>query len=42
VYGFDLKKLDAYAQKIGPTVDELATPLDKVPAKATSPAFFRP
>jgi hypothetical protein len=41
VYGFDLPKLDAYAAKIGPTVDEIATPLEKIPAGATSPAFFR-
>ncbi len=41
VYGFDLPKLDAYAANIGPTVDEIATPLDKIPAGATSPAFFR-
>jgi predicted TIM-barrel fold metal-dependent hydrolase len=42
VYGFDLTKLQARADLIGPSVDELATPLDKVPAGATSPAFFRP
>jgi predicted TIM-barrel fold metal-dependent hydrolase len=41
VYGFDLPKLDTYAANIGPTVEELATPLEKIPAGATSPAFFR-
>ena len=42
VYGFDLAKLDARAQNVGPRVDEIATPLDRVPVGATSPAFFRP
>lgn len=41
VYGFDLAKLAPYAEQFGPTVDELATPLETVPADATSPAFFR-
>jgi predicted TIM-barrel fold metal-dependent hydrolase len=41
VYGFDLAKLQARADEIGPTVEEIATPLDAIPAKATSPAFFR-
>lgn len=41
VYGFDLEKLAPLAAKIGPTVEEIATPLDRVPAGATSPAFFR-
>ena len=41
VYGFDLPQLDAYAAEIGPTVDEIATPLESIPAGATSPAFFR-
>jgi predicted TIM-barrel fold metal-dependent hydrolase len=41
VYGFDLMRLGALAERIGPTVDEIATPLDAVPAGATSPAFFR-
>jgi predicted TIM-barrel fold metal-dependent hydrolase len=41
VYGFDLTKLDALAEKIGPTVDEIATPLEAIPVGATSPAFFR-
>ncbi|HEX7096391.1 MAG TPA: amidohydrolase family protein [Acidimicrobiales bacterium] len=41
VYGFDLDKLAPIAQEIGPTVEEIATPLDKIPPKATSPAFFR-
>ncbi|MDF9812452.1 amidohydrolase family protein [Streptomyces sp. SPB162] len=39
VYGFDLGLLDAVAAKSGPTVAELAEPLEEVPADATSPAF---
>lgn len=42
VYGFDLDYLAPLADQYGPTVDELATPLEAVPAGATSPAFFRP
>jgi predicted TIM-barrel fold metal-dependent hydrolase len=42
VYGFDLDALAPLATEIGPTVDEIATPLDAIPAGATSPAFFRP
>jgi predicted TIM-barrel fold metal-dependent hydrolase len=41
VYGFDLDKLAPLAARIGPTVEELARPLEQVPAAATSPAFFR-
>ena len=41
VYGFDLAKLAPLADEFGPTVSEIATPLDKIPAKATSPSFFR-
>ena len=41
VYGFDLVTLGALAEKIGPTVEEIATPLEAIPAGATSPAFFR-
>ena len=41
VYGFDMTKLDALAKTIGPSVDEIATPLDSIPAGATSPAFLR-
>jgi predicted TIM-barrel fold metal-dependent hydrolase len=40
VYGFDLDKLAARAARVGPTVDEVATPLEQIPANATSPAFF--
>jgi predicted TIM-barrel fold metal-dependent hydrolase len=42
VYGFDLKQLAPIAAKCGPTLDEIATPLDDVPSDATSPAFFKP
>ena len=41
VYGFDLGFLDPIAARTGPTVDEIARPLDEVPAAATSPAFAR-
>lgn len=41
VYGFDLDALDAMAASVGPTVEEVARPLDEIPADATSPAFFR-
>ncbi len=40
VYGFDLDALAVIAERIGPTVDELATPLDAVPDHQ-SPAFQR-
>ena len=30
------------AERIGPSVDEVATPLDGVPKGAFSPAFTRP
>ena len=39
VYGFDLAALSAEAAAHGPTVSEIATPLDAIPAAATSPAF---
>ncbi|MFI5974299.1 amidohydrolase family protein [Streptomyces sp. NPDC051452] len=39
VYGFDLGLLDTVAAKVGPTVEEVATPLTTPPAAATSPAF---
>jgi len=41
VYGFDLDLLAPIAAEVGPTVAEVATPLDAVPADATSPSFFR-
>ncbi len=41
VYGFDLAKLAPLAGRIGPTVEQLATPLTEVPADATSMAFYR-
>jgi len=42
VYGFDLDALAPLADKVGPTVAELAEPLVEIPADATSPGFFRP
>jgi hypothetical protein len=41
VYGFDLDALDPLAAKVGPTVAELAEPLTRPPADATSPVFAR-
>jgi predicted TIM-barrel fold metal-dependent hydrolase len=41
VYGFDLDALAPLAAKVGPTPDELAVPLDAVPADSVSPAFTR-
>jgi len=41
VYGFDLDALAPLAAASGPTVAELAEPLEAVPAGATSPAFLR-
>jgi predicted TIM-barrel fold metal-dependent hydrolase len=42
VYGFDLQVLESIAARCGPTIGEVAEPLDQVPADATSPAFFKP
>lgn len=39
LYGFDLDLLAPVAARVGPTVEELAQPLEKVPEDATSPAF---
>jgi hypothetical protein len=39
VYGFDLDVLEPVAAKVGPTVDEVAVPLDHVPADSHSIAF---
>ncbi|MER7664339.1 amidohydrolase family protein [Streptomyces sp. NPDC096193] len=41
VYGFDLGLLDPIAASVGPTVEEIARPLDDVPQGAASPAFAR-
>jgi predicted TIM-barrel fold metal-dependent hydrolase len=41
VYGFDLDKLAPIAAEHGPTIGEIATPLEGIPKGATSPAFFR-
>jgi predicted TIM-barrel fold metal-dependent hydrolase len=42
VYGFDLDALAPLAAQAGPTVEEVAVPLDEIPADATSPGFYRP
>lgn len=42
LYGFDLDALAPIAERVGPTVAEIAEPLDEIPGDATSPAFFRP
>ncbi len=42
VYGFDLDALAPLAAAVGPTVAEIAEPLDEIPADAGSPAFLRP
>ena len=42
VYGFDLDALDPIAANgVGPTVGEVATPLETIPNGAFSPAFYR-
>ena len=42
LYGFDLDRLAPLAAQHGPTVEQVASPLTEIPAKATSPAFFKP
>jgi hypothetical protein len=42
VYRFDLSVLDEIAARVGPTHDEIAEPLEAIPADATSPGFHRP
>jgi predicted TIM-barrel fold metal-dependent hydrolase len=42
VYGFDLAVLDPIGAQVGPSVEELTVPLDKIPKGASSPAFWRP
>jgi hypothetical protein len=39
LYGFDLDALAPIATRVGPTVDEITHPLDKVPDDAYSVAF---
>lgn len=41
VYGFDLDALAPLAAQFGPTHDEVAVPLEGVPADSKSPAFLR-
>ena len=42
LYGFDLGVLRTYADRCGPTVDELNVPYQGVPEGNRSPAFVRP
>jgi hypothetical protein len=42
VYRFDPEALAPHAAEYGPTVEEVATPLDEVPKDNRSPAFTRP
>ena len=42
VYDFDLDALAPLAAAAGPTVAEVAVPLDQIPADATSHGFYRP
>ena len=41
LYGFDVAALAPLAAKVGPTVEEVAVPLDAVPSESRSPAFTR-
>jgi len=41
VYDFDLAALAPIAARVGPTVEEIAVPLDEVPKDSGSPAFTR-
>lgn len=41
LYGFDLEALAPLAAAHGPTVEQVATPLEEIPKGATSPAFFK-
>jgi hypothetical protein len=41
VYDFDLDALASIAARVGPSVEEVAVPLDQVPADSGSPAFTR-
>jgi hypothetical protein len=41
VYDFDLTALAPIAERVGPLVEEVAQPLDEVPADSGSPAFQR-
>ncbi|MEL7207396.1 MAG: amidohydrolase family protein [Actinomycetota bacterium] len=42
VYDFDLDALAPLAARVGPTVEEISVPLDRIPPDATSPGFHRP
>ena len=42
VYGFDLDALAPIAARVGPTVDEVAVPLDTVPADSEQPRVHAP
>ena len=40
LYGFDVASLEGRAAEVGPTVEELTVPLEKIPRGATSPGFY--
>jgi len=40
VYGFDLDALQPVVDRVGPTLEELATPLDEVPEASMSSVFI--
>ena len=42
VYDFDISALTPIADRVGPLVDEVARPLDEIPADSGSPAFRQP
>ncbi|HEV8296152.1 MAG TPA: amidohydrolase family protein [Acidimicrobiales bacterium] len=42
IYGFDLDQLRAVADRIGPTTDEIATPLDSYPDGSYLPIYLGP
>jgi hypothetical protein len=41
IYGFDLARLAPVGAEVGPRVDDVARPLDTMPADSASPAFTR-
>jgi predicted TIM-barrel fold metal-dependent hydrolase len=41
LYGFDVDALAPVGARVGPTLEEVAVPLDAVPADSASPAFTR-
>ena len=41
LYGFDMERLRPIADRVGPTIGELAVPYEGVPEGNRSPAFTR-